>query len=299
MITRCTTRYLIYKPKMGDRVILAYRGYKRRINLLNEDEEVVGRVHTKKKKAKFAKQPIFKSEELFDFLDLKNKTYYAKFINIGNPFSYLKIISCTTSNMPDILNIDETELSKMQNFLKQIKKGYSRNKAVQTIGISQYLVSNWFDKGLTSFEKFKQYVYHMDNSYNINTILDIDNLFGRRRSKNHKNQELNKIQSYFIAIKNGYSLKESIDSCDLTDFELEKWSFINNYLIFYLNFSKIKEEEIKSRPKIKKEQIKSKPAKIKEHSLITGDAHIKTSNFKRNKADNSKRAIDLRNEIFK
>lgn len=299
MITRCTTRYLIYKPKIGDRVILAYRGYKKRINLLNDDGEVVGRIHTKKKKDKFAKQQIFKSTELFDFLDMKNKTYYAKFINIGSPFSYLKIISCTTSNRPDILNIDETELSNMQNFLELMKKGESRNNAIQKIGISHHLVSNWFDRGLTSFEKFKLYVSHMDNSYNIDSILDIDNLFGQDIPKNHKTQELNNIQSYYIAIKNGQSLQESIDSCDLNEFEIEKWSFINNYLIFYLNFSKIKDEEIKSRPKIKKEPIKPKPNKIKEHSIITGNAHIKTSNFKSNKADNSKRAINLRNEIFK
>lgn len=187
----------------------------------------------------------------------------------------------------------------MQDFLELIKKGESRSNAIQIMGISQHLVSNWFNRGLTSFKKFKLYSSHMDGYYNINSILDIDMVFGQDASKNHKNQELNKIQSYYIAIKNGQSLQESIDLCDLNEFEVEKWSFINNYLIFYLNFSKIKEEEIKSRPKIKKEPIRSTPKKINEYSIITGDAHIKTSNFKSNKADTSKRAIKLRNELFK
>ena len=48
MFTRCTTSGL-YKPKMGDRVILTYRGYKRRINLLNNDGKVVGQISSKKK----------------------------------------------------------------------------------------------------------------------------------------------------------------------------------------------------------------------------------------------------------
>lgn len=79
-------------------------------------------MNTKKKNDTFFKQQVFKATELFTFLDLKNRDYYAKFINIGNPFSYLKIISCTTPNRPDILNIDETELSNMQDFLELIKK---------------------------------------------------------------------------------------------------------------------------------------------------------------------------------
>ncbi|MBO6122313.1 MAG: hypothetical protein J6P09_00530 [Methanobrevibacter sp.] len=226
MFTRCTTSGL-YKPKMGDRVILTYRGYKRRINLLNNDGKVVGQISSKKKKMRFAKQQIFKPTELFEILDMKNKKYYADFVNIGNPFSYLKIISCTTPNIPTILNIDGTELENMQNFTELIKKGESQKDAIKTIGISQSIVSNWLDKGFNSFDKFKLYASHMNNSLEINSILSIDKLFGQETSRKYKNQDLNKIQRYFIAIKKGYSLKEAIDLCDLTDFELEKWSFIN------------------------------------------------------------------------
>lgn len=67
MITRCTTRYLIYKPKIGDRVILAYRGYKKRINLLNDDGEVVGRIHTKKRRISLLNSKYLNQQNFLTF----------------------------------------------------------------------------------------------------------------------------------------------------------------------------------------------------------------------------------------
>lgn len=67
MFTRCTTRYMVYKPHIGDVVILSYWGYKRRINLLNNNGKVIGRVNTKKRMILFSNNRYLKQLNFLPF----------------------------------------------------------------------------------------------------------------------------------------------------------------------------------------------------------------------------------------
>lgn len=297
MIARCTFHS---KQNIGDIVILSYWGFKRRINILNNDGDRIGSINSKKKKnERFSKQHVFKNIELFYFLDIEKEDYYAKIISVSRIFSYVEIIANTRKNKIDDFKINNVDLLNMQKFIKMIGEGKSRQDVIKNLNISQQTVSKWFDKGIDSFNKFKLYASFMGFTEKIDTVLDINEAFSNNYS--YKNKELDLMQKYYNAIKNNDSFTDAIKSCNLSDFEVEKYSFINKYLIFYLEFSKLKKEQTKENSQKTSFTNKPKPKhkKVKEHSIIVANASMKTSNFGSKQPDNSKRAKKLRNEIFK